>query len=192
MVNLLSIWLQHRWSHLFLKFKLWLRVTISLTDHVHIIPFFDWPLIHQFEKHVFRRIWLEKRTGWWFSGERGGFMLFYASWVCACMCDSQSNERLNVSELSSLICLLGMLYSTVQWKTDLASAFSGRMNSVLVTVNRPEASLTTLGIMYVSERQREEGKVRSSFELVQTEGVLSSWDLLFFFSIYLIIKLLRK
>lgn len=69
------------------------------------------------------------------------------------MCDSQSNERLNVSELSSLIWLLGMLYSTVQWKTDLASAFSGCINSVLVTVVRPEASFTTLGIMNVSERE---------------------------------------
>ncbi len=61
---------------------------------------------------------------------------------------------LNLSELSCLIWLFGMLYSTVQWKTDLASALTGRMNSVLVMVYRPEASFTTLGIIYVSEKER--------------------------------------
>ncbi len=107
-------------SHLFIKEKLRRRVSISLTLHQHIIPLFDWPLILQFEEHIFCWIWLEESTGWGVWGH------WAYSWhiVSVCTSDSQSSEMLNLSELSCLIWLFGMLYSTVQWKTDLASALT--------------------------------------------------------------------
>lgn len=73
---------------------------------------------------------------------------------CVCVSDSQSNERLNLSEFSCRVLFSGMTYTTVQWKTDLASALTGCMYSVLVMVYRPEASFTELGIIYVSEKKR--------------------------------------